>query len=86
MISRERFDTLVSFLLGASSAIVIFGAIIVFKLFSFLGFALALFITVAFVIVTLFMILALDAFSVNRARLDEAQKQTLLLEELVKES
>jgi hypothetical protein len=33
----------------------------------------------------MFMILALDAFIINRKRLEESQKQTKLLEELTKE-
>lgn len=78
---KERFEKLISFLLGASWAIVIFGAIIVFNLFLFLGFAISLFITVSFVVFSLFLILALDAFSVNREKLYELKKQTRLLEE-----
>lgn len=79
---KEKFDRIISFLLGASWAIVIFGALITFKLFSFLGFSLALFITITFVVISFFLILALDAFSVNRQRLEEAKKQTQLLEKI----
>jgi len=79
---KDKFDRIVGFLLGASWAIVIFGALITFKLFLFLGFSLSLFITVIFVVIVLFMILALDAFVTNRQRLEEAKKQTRLLEEI----
>lgn len=79
---KEKFDRIVSFLLGASWAIVIFGALIVFQLFSFLGFALSLFITVTFVVISLFLILLLDAFAVNREKLYEAKKQSELLEKI----
>jgi hypothetical protein len=79
---KEKFDRIISFLLGASWAIVIFGALIIFQLFSFLGFSLALFITITFVVISLFLILTLDAFSVNRHRLEEAKKQTALLEKI----
>lgn len=79
---KERFDRIVSFLLGASWAITIFGALIVFQLFSFLGFALSLFITVTFVVLSLFLILLLDAFTVNREKLYEAKKQSELLEKI----
>jgi hypothetical protein len=79
---KDKFDRIISFLLGASWAIVIFGALITFQLFSSLGFSLALFITIIFVVVSLFMILSLDAFSVNRQKLDEAKKQTELLEKI----
>ncbi len=79
---KEKFDRIISFLLGASWAILIFGALITFQLFSFLGISLALFITITFVVVSFFLILALDAFSINRQRLEEAKKQTNLLEQI----
>lgn len=79
---KEKFDRIISFLLGASWAILIFGALIIFQLFSFLGVSLALFITITFVVISLFLILALDAFAVNRQKLEEAKKQTELLEKI----
>ncbi len=79
---KEKFDRIISFLLGASWAIIIFGALITFKIFSFLGFSLALFITITFIVVSFFLVLTLDAFVVNRERLEEAKKQTQLLEKL----
>lgn len=80
---KDKFDRIISFLLGASWAIILFGALIIFKLFIFLGFSFAIFLTIFFVIISLFMVLALDAFSINRQRLIEAKKQTKLLEKLV---
>ncbi len=82
---KEKFDRIISFLLGASWAILIFGALITFQLFSFLGISLALFITITFVVISFFLILALDAFAVNRQRLEEAKKQTTLLEKIYSE-
>ena len=82
---KDVFDRIISFLLGASWGIVLFGALITFKLFLFLGLGLSLFITVLFVVVSLFMILALDAFSTNKDRLIEAKKQTKLLEKIYSE-
>lgn len=79
---KEKFNRIVSFLLGASWAIVIFGALITFQLFSFLGFSLALFTTIFFIIIAFFLILALDAFAIHREKLYEAQKQTELLEKI----
>jgi len=79
---KDIFDRIISFLHGASWAIVIFGAFITFNLFFFLGFAISFFITIVFIFVSLFMILALDAFVVNKQRLDEAEKQTELLKKL----
>jgi len=79
---KDKFDRIISFLLGASWAIVVFGALITFQLFSFLGLSLALFITITFVVVSLFLILALDAFSINREKFYEIKKQTELLEKI----
>ncbi|WP_373035996.1 hypothetical protein [Sulfurimonas sp.] len=79
---KDKFDRIISFLLGASWAIVIFGALITFKLFLFLGFSLALFITIVFIVISFFLILTLDAFATNRQRLEEAKKQTELLEKI----
>jgi len=78
---KDKFDRIISFLLGASWAIVIFGAIITFQLFLFLGVTLSLFITIIFIVVSLFLILILDAFAVNRERLEEAKKHTQLLKD-----
>jgi hypothetical protein len=79
---KDKFDRIISFLLGASWAIVVFGALITFQLFSFLGLSLALFITITFVVVSLFLILTLDAFSINREKFYEIKKQTELLEKI----
>ena len=79
---KDRFDRIISFLLGASWAIVIFGALITFKSFYILGLGLAVFLTILYIITSLFMILALDAFAVNRQRFEEAKKQTKLLEKI----
>jgi hypothetical protein len=79
---KDIFDKIISFLLGASWAITLFGALIVFKLFIFLGFAISFFLTIFFIVVSLLMILALDAFSINRQRLEELKKQTRLLEQI----
>jgi Na+/glutamate symporter len=79
---RDIFDRIISFLLGASWAIVLFGALLTFKLFSFLGLALSLFVTMIFVILSLFMILVLDALAINREKLQESKKQTKLLEKI----
>lgn len=79
---KEKFDRIISFLLGASWAIVIFGALITFQIFSFLGFSLALFTTITFIVISFFLILTLDAFVTNRLRLEEAKKHTQLLEKI----
>ena len=79
---EATFHRIVSFLLGASWAVVIFGALITFKSFLFMGFFTSVFFSVCFIFFSLFMILALDAYVIKRKRLDEAKKQTKLLEDL----
>jgi len=81
-VQKDIFDRIISFLLGASWAIVILGALITFKIFIVLGLGLSIFITVLFIILSLLVILALDAFSINRQRLFESKKQTELLEKI----
>lgn len=80
---QDKFDRITSFLLGASWAVVLFGALITFRSFMFLGFPITIFLTLTYIFITLFMVLALDSFSINRQRLEEAKKQTKLLEKLV---
>jgi len=82
---KDKFDRIISFLLGASWAIIIFGALITFKITSILGLSLSIFITILFVITSFFIILALDAFAVNRQKLEESIKQTKLLERILNE-
>ncbi|MFA6196414.1 MAG: hypothetical protein WC656_07195 [Sulfurimonas sp.] len=79
---KDIFERIIDFLHGASWAIVFFGALITFKIFFPLGFAIAFFITIIYIILSLFLVLALDAFSTNKKRLAEAQKQTKLLEKI----
>jgi len=63
-------------------AIILLGALIVFKAFFSFGFFFSLFYTVIFIIISLFLILLLDALLVNKQRLFEAKKQTELLEKI----
>jgi len=81
-VQKDIFDKIISFLLGASWAIVLFGALITFKIFIILGLGLAIFLTILYVIVSLLIVLTLDAFSINRQRLLENKKQTELLEKI----
>jgi len=79
---KDRFDRILSFLLGASWAIVFFGALLIFSALLSLGLSLALFSTIIFIFISLFLILGLDAFTVNRDKLKEMKKQTELLEKI----
>ena len=79
---KDKFDRIISFLLGASWAIVFFGALLTFKTFLVFGLGLSIFITIMFILISFFLILSLDAFSINRQKLVEMKKQTKLLEKI----
>ena len=79
---KDTYERIISFLLGASWAIVLFGALITFKFFIIVGTITAILMTLLYIFVALFLILALDAFMVNKERLKEAKKQTELLEKI----
>ncbi|WP_151900091.1 hypothetical protein [Sulfurimonas hydrogeniphila] len=79
---KDIYEKIISFLLGASWAIVLFGALFTFKIFINFGIVIAIFTTMVYIFISLFLILAIDAFLVNKQRLQEAKKQTKLLEEI----
>ena len=80
---KDKFDRIIAFLLGASSSILILGGFITFKFFSSFGLSFSFFMTILYIVLALFLILTLDAFQINRKRLEEEKKQTKLLEKLV---
>jgi len=79
---KDIYEKVIGFLLGASWAVVLFGALLTFKIFINFGFIIAIFATLVFIFISLFLILTIDAFLVNKQRLQEAKKQTKLLEKL----
>lgn len=79
---KDIYERIISFLLGASWAIVLFGALVTFATFLSFSLSFAIFTTTLYIFFSLFMILALDAFSINKKRLAEAEKQTKLLEKI----
>ena len=81
---KDIYDKIIGFLQGASWAIVLFGAYFTFKFSFSFGLSFSLFLTVTYIFISLFLVLLLDAFNVNRKRLQEAKKQTKLLEKLYK--
>ena len=81
---KDIYEKIISFLLGASWAIVLFGALITFKLFIATSLILAVIATLFYVLLALFLILILDALLVNKQRLEEVKKQTKLLEKIYK--
>lgn len=80
---KDTFERVISFLLGASWGIILFGALALFGFLTHFGFSIAFLITMLYVIVALFLVLLLDALLVNKQRLKEAKKQTELLEQIL---
>jgi len=80
---KDLFERIASFLLGASWAITLFGALLTFKIFISFGLLFSLFLTLLYILLSLFFMLLLDALLVHKERLREAKKQTRLLEELL---
>ncbi len=81
---RGTFEKILNFLLGASGAFVLLGGYLVFRIFISFGFVTAVSVTFLYLYLALFLLLALDAFSVNKKKLQEQQKQTELLEKILK--
>ncbi len=79
---RSVFDKIISFLLGSSWAFIVLGAYVVFKIFLFMGVASALFFAILYIVIGLFLVLLLETMLSYRERLDEAKKQTELLQEI----
>jgi len=86
MMQKDLYERIINFLLGASWAIVFFGALITFKSFLVFGIFFAIFLTLFYILITLFLMLTLDTFLVNKQRLEEAKKQTELLEKIYTKS
>jgi predicted membrane channel-forming protein YqfA (hemolysin III family) len=80
---KDLFERIASFLLGASWAITLFGALFTFKISLSFGLSFALFMTLIFILVSLMGMLLLDALLVHKENLRESKKQTKLLEELL---
>ena len=83
---KSSFDSILSFLLGASWAFIIFGAWIVFKTTIIFGLASALFFTMLTIFTGLFMILVLETLSLYKERHAELKKQTQLLEAILEKT
>ena len=79
---KDIYQRIISFLLGASWAIVLFGALLTFKIFISFGIIVAVFATLLFIIISLFLILLLDSFEVRKNTLAELKKQRELLEKI----
>ncbi len=80
---QDAFTRLLHLLLGASWAFVLLGAWLTFKSFIVFGFSTAVLVTFIYIFFALFLVLALDAFVTNKERLQEAKKQTEVLEKIL---
>ncbi len=79
----RTFDTLLSFMLGASWAFIIVGALFTYSAFSFLGWLPAIFATFMFLFVAFLIVLFLEALMMFRKNFDEKREQTRLLQEIL---
>ncbi len=82
--SKSLFETLLSFLLGSSWALLFLGAPITFQSFIDFGFFSAVFSTILFIFAMLFFILLLELINLFREGHEERKKQTELLLEIAK--
>jgi len=80
---QDAFTRLLHLLLGASWAFVLLGAWLTFKSFIVFGLSTAVLVTFIYIFFALFLVLALDAFVTNKEKLQEAKKQTEILEKIL---
>ena len=85
-LSSPLLSLLVNFLLGASWAFSLLGATILFYLFLDMGIVYAFFGALVGLIPGLFVVLLIEYVFMKQEMLNEAKKQTKLLEELVSKS
>jgi predicted membrane-bound spermidine synthase len=80
---KSYFEFLISFLSGASWALVLLGAVLFFSIFS--HFSLFIGFLGAFIgsLVGLFMVLIVEIFNIQIQKLEELKRQTKLLEKLL---
>ena len=83
MITKHTSIKIINFLQGASYGFILIGTLVFFKSFLFLGIATALFFSLIFIFVSIFMVLLLDVIKLQYIKLDELKKQSELLEKLV---
>jgi hypothetical protein len=85
-LKKTYFDFLISFLSGASWALVIFGAIKLFVSFLPFGFFTALLAGFVGSLAGLFLVLIVEMASIQAKKLEELKRQTKLLEKLVSDN
>ena len=76
---KTAFETILSFLLGVSWALLVLGTLLTFDSFLDFGFMTAIFASIIFIFMFLFLILILETMNLYRESHEEKRKQTKLL-------
>ena len=76
---KTVYETILSFLLGVSWALLVLGALLTFQSFIEFGLLTAIFSTIVFIFIFLFVILILETMNLFRESHEEKRKQTKLL-------
>lgn len=79
---KSLFETILSFLLGISWALLVLGALLTFQSFLEVSLFAAIFSTIIFIFIFLFFILVLEMMNLYRDSYDEKRKQTEVLHEI----
>jgi ABC-type lipoprotein release transport system permease subunit len=84
-LKKRNFELLISFLAGASWALVVFGALKLFMMFWHAGLLYAILGAFVGAIGGLFLVLIVEVCSIQYKKLEELKRQTEILEKLIKD-
>jgi len=76
---KNLFETILSFLLGSSWAVLVMGAVFIFQTFHEISLSYSIIFSIVYVFIVLFFILILEMMNIYRDSYDEKRKQTKLL-------
>ena len=79
---KPAYETILSFLIGASWAFLLLGSLLTFQTSLIFGFMTAVFSTIIYIFILLFFILILEMMNLYKENHDENRKQTTLLREI----
>jgi len=79
---KPAYETILSFLIGASWAFLLLGSLFTFQSSLVFGFVTAVFSTIIYIFVILFLILLLEMMNLYKDSCDEKRKQTELLQDI----
>ena len=77
--TKSLFETILSFLLGSSWAVLVMGTVFIFQTFYEISFLYAIVFSIIYIFIVLFFILILETMNLYRDSYDEKRKQTKLL-------